>query len=185
VWPGLQALNNFIAVLREIPPDVIAAEHISSARPSRANDLPHVTVTGREIKESPVGIGGILLEQKSGEEEIRKVWGQKVAMTYRLDIWADSIEQVERISQGVTQFLFEKSEEMRGGGFIRLSLDSIGEIATTSLRRLIGSTTAYRRRLEYKGIYEQITSQTIGGGGIIKTIDVEIDEQLRESMEIS
>ncbi len=185
VAPALQALNDFINVLSEIPASVIQGGHINSSEPRTTNDLPHITVTSSGINEAQIGIGGILLLQKTGEEQFRETTGYKVTTTFRLDIWADSASEVEGITQAVTQFLFDKRGDMRGQGFVRLSLDSIGEIVQTSVRRLVGNANAYRRSLEYRARYEQIISEAPEPGGIIKKINVEIDEQFKESMEIS
>jgi hypothetical protein len=54
------------------------------------------------MKETVIGIGGVLLVQNTVEGGLRKVLGDRARMTLCIDIWATSTPLIEEISQKLT-----------------------------------------------------------------------------------
>lgn len=171
---SLKALKDLMAALGNCSPAIVPAGQVNTLEPKNIADLPHLTISGTDIKETPIGIGGILLMQNLAEGGSRKLRGYKAAMTFRVDIWADSGALIEDITQKVTQFIFDSQVQMRGSGFVSLCLNSIGEVVPVSIRKTRTTyADAWKRRLEYQGIYEQILEET-GSGRIINKPNISI-----------
>lgn len=130
---------------------------VSTSEPRTVDNLPYLSVSAVNIKETAIGIGGVLLVQNTVEGGLRKVFGDRATMTLCIDIWATSTPLIEEISQKVTQFIFTNQTQLRSSGFLCLNISKISEVVSVTLG-LVPPTHSYvyKRRLEYRCIYEKI-----------------------------
>jgi len=177
---ALESLNKLITTLKKIPNEIILPEHIGTKVPKVADDLPSIVASIKEIRESPIGIGGIITLEEIEEDAIKEIKGFKAVAIYQIDIWADSPQKIEEITNTMMEILFQNKNELRKRGFVSLSIKSVSEIEFAK----IGREDAWRKKVTYSGIYEMIVSETMGPEGIIKKICVDINSQFRESTEI-
>jgi len=177
---ALESLDKLITILKKIPNEIILPEHIGTKMPKVVDDLPSIVVSIKKITESPIGIGGIISSEKIEENVIKEIKGFKAVAIYQMDIWVNSPQKIEEITNTMMEILFKNKNELRKKGFVSLSIKSIGEIES----KKIGRKDAWRKKVTYSGTYEMMVSETMGPEGIIKKICVDINSQFRESTEI-
>lgn len=157
----MEALYGLIATLKSLSPNIVPTEHVNTIEPKIITELPHITISSADIKETPVGIGGILMIKTPAKGKASKATGYKATMTLIIDVYAKSGTKVDGISEKVTRFLFDSSVPLRRSGFLFLSINRIGEVVSTGIPKT--KTTCvdiWKRRLEYRCIYEQVLTVT-------------------------
>ena len=158
---SLEALHCLIATLKSLAPDIVPIGHISAVEPERISELPHITVSAAEIDEAPIGIGGVLLLITSTRGKTSKSTGVSADMTLLIDVLAKSKSKVDDISEKVTGLLFDNRVSLRRSGFIIFSIKRIGEIVSTGIPKTKAASLAvWKRRLEYRCVYEQVLTVT-------------------------
>ncbi len=162
VITSIEALNGLIAALDGLSPNIVPKLRVNTIKPKTIADLPRITVSSTDIKETPIGIGGVLMISTLARGKASKSIGYKATMTFLMDILAESDTQVEEISQKVTQFLFDSRVHLRRSGFVSLSINGISEVVSASIRKTgTKYVDIWKKRLVYRGIYEQVFTETV------------------------
>lgn len=176
VW---KAVQDFIQVLKLIPESVIPPDRIGVKRPSRIQDLPAVVVAIGEVEESPIGIGGLVKTHRVSENQWIEARGKKASGILLIEIWASSEEVMNEVASAVFQTIEASEKLIRGMGFIRFSNREV-----RPMEDVLGMIRAVRMVIGYSIVYEEIKADTVGPGGIIKQVHVEIGDEFNEEMDL-
>lgn len=177
------ALLEVVQILKLIPAGVVAASHIGLARPSKAADLPAIVAVVNEIKESTIGIGGLASNERIDADHWRDVSGSRATGTMLLEIWAATPEKVIEVADAVFQRMKDAATDLREKGFIRFDHREVRPIEESRLG-LDEAGRAFKMAVGFAIIYEEIKTDTVGPGGIIKRVHVEINDSFQEEMDI-
>lgn len=169
-----------IQVLKLIPESVIPANHIGMRIPSRRQDLPAIVIAIGEVKESPIGIGEMVGMQRVSDNQWIEVTGSKTSGLLSIEIWAASEEEMNEVTGTVFQIVEASEGKLRGMGFIKFGNSELKPVENVTVAR----QGAVRRVIRYSIIYEEIKVSTVGPGGIIRQVHVEIDDQFQEKMDL-
>jgi hypothetical protein len=157
----MEALYGLIATLKSLPSGIVPKEHVNTSEPKTLIDLPHITVSCSDIKETPLGVGGVLAIKTLSRGKASKSTGYRAAMTILIDVWAKSGTKTDGISEGVSRLIFDNRIPLRRSGFVVLSINRIGEVVSTGIPKTKTTSVAvWKRRLEYRCIYEQVSTKT-------------------------
>lgn len=177
------ALLEVVQVLRLIPAGVVAAGHVGLARPARAADLPAVVVSVGEMKESCIGVGGLASDERADAEHWRGASGTRAAGTVLVEIWAPTPEKVVEVADAVFGRVRDAAGELRGKGFVRFDHRDVRPIEESRLGPE-GTDRGFRMSAGFAVVYEEIKTETIGPGGIIKRVHVQITSPSPEEMDV-
>ena len=177
-----RALSAFVDLLKAVPPDIVASDHVGLRRPGEDQDLPCIAASVAGVEETLVGIGGLAGSRRLDEGEWEETTGKAASGVLSVEIWADAEDKVTQVADALTQVL-EEAGNLVDNGFVGLRARSIGPMARAGLGTE-GSLTALRLPLEWSFIYEDVRTERSGPGGIIRQIHVQIDEEFQESMEL-
>ncbi|MEW6734291.1 MAG: hypothetical protein AB1489_23400, partial [Acidobacteriota bacterium] len=142
-----RALQDFVEVLTNISSQVIAADHISNQRPATLQDLPAIVVILQEIKENPIGIGGLIGVERSGEQW-QEITGQRSVGTLLVEIWSVDTVQARDITDALFQVIQQQQILIRSKGFVKLTVNSVAAIVETDLNTQ-GAERASKMVIEY------------------------------------
>jgi hypothetical protein len=183
-----KAVQNFLPILNLIPESVLPASHIGVGRPTKDSDLPALVVAIREVKVTSVGLGGLvgLGKLKKVEEEDTQQWketrGSRSSGLLTIEVWGSTAEKILELTNAVFKQLETSEAKLGEAGFLKFANQEVRPIEEAKLGA--GDSKALRMAIGFSIVYEEIKSDTIGPEGIIKRINVDINDQFDESMSI-
>jgi hypothetical protein len=162
------------------PPDpVLPAARIGARRPSSAADIPAVTVGVVVDAEHPRGVGRELRLDERGQEMLR---GDVYAGLLELEVSAETPATLEQLTTRLQRRLTLSAEPVRAGGFLRLQPVRLDAAEQVLRQPAVGATFAvWRQQLGYRFACELLEPPSLGAGGPIQRVDVEVGDGLHES----
>lgn len=97
------------------------------------------------------------------------------------ELWTKDFGEADQICRKVQQKLRVNSELLRQKGYLKLSLASLDLVEHVLHTPPVGSSfLAFKQRLEYRFCFEAQEGGELSSGDIIKRIDVDVDDYLKE-----
>jgi hypothetical protein len=179
-WKSVQ---EFVKVLKLIPPGVVPTDHIGLERPSKETDLPAVVAWVSQLKEANVGVGGLPSSRKVDADHWEDVRVSRATGALAVEIWAATSGKVIEIADALFQRLETSAVDLRDKGFIRFDHREVNPIEETKLG-VDETKKALRMSLAFSIVFEDVRTETIGPDGIIRKVHVEINNQFQEKLDI-
>jgi hypothetical protein len=177
---ALQAVLKFVQMLRGLPSSTIASERIFMRRPANASELPMIAVSMMAARESPVGIGHHVDLSIIAPDQWATTTGTRAQGELHAELWAASATEALTLASAALARIDDQRLAMRTGGFLDLSLKTLGPAQPM----LAGTDAALMMPLVFETTFENLVTPPPGGEGIIKTVHVDLDGELDETMEI-
>jgi hypothetical protein len=169
---GVQGgITGIIDLLKLIPGGVLPADHIGQSIPAKKQDLPAMVVSSGAIKESPIGVGGMISIQRNSEDRWIEKRGTRISGSLCIDIWATDEAGVMDVAKAMFQFLEASKNQIRDMGFLRFAEQSIGPVETTTLSSQNGQNAA-KLAAVYSIAYEDIKTIELDEGGVIREVHI-------------
>lgn len=174
--PAWDALQSLLTLLKTLPPALVAQNHVSLRRPSGGADLPRVVASVADVEDLRTGIGGIVGSHQVSSTSWAADTGIVSSGTLLIELWALDETTLVNIATGVVRVL-ENSAAAAEAGFGALTIQSAGPINLTTLDgQPPGSQTALRLPIGGAFSFEAISTTQTGPGGIIKQVQVDVQE---------
>jgi hypothetical protein len=110
-----------------------------------------------------------------------EIMGERYNGLLSAELWTKDFNEADRLSRKLHQKLRVNTELLRQKGYLRLSPASASVIERTLHSPGVGSPfPVTRQKLEYRYSFEAQEGGEISSGGVIKRIDVDIDDALKE-----
>lgn len=151
--------------------------------PINKNDLPVITISAKNIKELNPGIGNIVGVQKEYENKFFEIKSSQISGTFQVKIFDLSADTIEKITTTIVENLIVKKFDHEKAGFRFLSMYSLGEIALLELAPEPLKNVMIRL-IEYQWMFESVNKEIVDSEGIIKEINVRIDNTFDEEIKI-
>lgn len=179
ITPIQQAIKIIVETLQKTPQAAIPPGHIGAKQPVSVDDLPAVTVSAKNIKESGSGIGNFIGIEKEDADRVNEIKGSKLSGIFQISIWDLSVDKIDEITTAVIETVTANKTDLRKEGFLYLSLvdeTSPSELSADPLKKVTV------RSIEYEAIFEFISRETFGPEEIISEIRVNIKDTFDEKM---
>lgn len=175
------AVQDFLQILNLISASVLPADHIGVRLPVEDTDLPALVVAISAVKETPIGLGGLVSLDKSGEQWKETRGGRSSGLMW-IEVWDSTAEKIMELTNAVFKHLETSQTQVSNAGFLKFTTREVRPIEEVKLGA--GDNKALRMAIGFSIVYEERKSSAIGPGGIIKEIKVDVRDQFDESMSI-
>jgi len=176
------AVQKFLAILKKLDPAIVPANHIGIGLPINEADLPALVVGISEVKEMPIGLGGLASLKKVAADQWKETRGSRSSGLMRIEIWDSTAEKIMELINAVFAHIETSEAQVKNAGFLKFTTQEVRPIEEVKLGA--SDSKALRTAIGISIVYEEIKSSTTGPGGIIKEINVGIRGQFDESMNI-
>lgn len=110
---------------------------------------------------------------------------RQAAGSMGLEVWANSPENTAQISQKLQNKIVSHRTGLRQKGFFIIAPQSLQPIENFSIKPQTGSPfSVWAQKLAYRFVFESIDGGELSSGGIIKQIDIEVDNNLDETFSV-
>ena len=174
------AIRTFITILGALPAGVIDPNRVGQSGPGVAADLPRIAVSFEQVRESGIGIGGVVGLAFDGAQWITST-GTRASGLLRVEIWTADEPGMSKIADAVLTLLAASRDTLFTSGFARFETRALHSAEAVSLRDVSG---AVHRALEFSVVHEDVATLATGPGGVIKGIDVAINGQMNEKLTV-
>ena len=101
------------------------------------------------------------------------------------ELWTEDFGEANQICRKLQQKLRVNSELLRQKGYLKLRLATLDLVEHVLHTPPVGSSfLAFKQRLEYRFCFEAQDGGELSSGGIIKRVDVDVDDYLKETFSI-
>jgi hypothetical protein len=173
-------INDIIELLKLFLEDMMPSGHIGQGRPGRKQDLPTIAVSIGEIKESPIGIGGMIGIQREEEDQWIEKRGSRISGLLFIEVWATDKTEAMGIANALFQSFEDSKKEIRERGFIQFAEREIRTIEDSAIdnHNAVKMVTVYSVTYETVAILEPEE-------GVISQVHVKITDGFTEEMDLS
>jgi hypothetical protein len=171
--------DRLVEVLAGAPDPVLPSAGIAARRPATAGDLPSISISVAAGRTEELGFGRLLRGSEllaDGAQMREDMLGERLGGTLDLTVWAADASQVDRLARATANKLRGSRQALRERGFATLRPAGL-----ESMERLVPAPagppfTPWFQRLAYRFVFELVEGGIVGGGGVIRRVDVETDE---------
>lgn len=178
------AVQKFLAILKKLDPAIVPANHIGIGLPINEADLPALVVGFSEVKEMPIGLGGLASLKRVATDQWKETRGSRFSGLMTLEVWGSTADKIVELTNAVFAHLETPAAQVSDAEFEFLRFTSREVRPIEEVKLGAGDTKALRLAIGFSIVYEEIKSSTTGPGEIIKEINVDIRDQFDESMNI-
>jgi len=176
-WQAIQKLQ---LLLGEIPSDTLPVGHCSTARPSATSDLPAVVVSAEDVDEISAGLGGLVATRRLPGPGWESSTATRCSGVLAVELWTATAAAMVELADATFQALRSTPAGLAQTGFTSLTVRSIGP----SEQAPLGETGALRMAVRCSFSHETVTTGAADTEGLIRTVHVELIDELHEGMEI-
>lgn len=174
-WQAIQQLQG---LLGDIPPGVLPAGHCSTARPSAASQLPAAVLSADDVEEISAGLGGLV---GAGPPPVTgSSTATRCSGILAVELWTTSAGAMDDLAEATFTALRSTPAGLAETGFTRLTVRSLGPSESAPL----GQGAALRMPIRCAFAHESVTPAPAVTEGLIRTIHVELIDELHEVMDI-
>ena len=177
-----QAIQSLVGVLRRIPAGVVPPDHIGPSRPRAPAGLPAIAVAAHEVRESVSGVGGVVSSRRISETLWSSASGRTTTGRFELEGWAANEAAMTRLADAVFAVLGGPPETMAAAGFVRLTTTSVGPV--DGARMAGAGPVVLRLPIGCSFVFEAVVPEETGPGGIIRQVQVAIEDGFDEVMDL-
>jgi hypothetical protein len=167
----MPSLDQVMVKIRETFQDFLQP---SPPPPPPPRPLPDPTLFFVSVTERSVGIGNRIGNQARGAFGAQVLKGVRLKVVLSLQLWANSMEDVDKAVQDLIERLLAARDVLRGKGVLRLGLKSIDASEASD-------TNIWRQSADFTVLYELPYADTDGAESLIAQIPVNINSEFNET----
>lgn len=176
-WLAIQKLQSLLA---EIPVDVLPAGHCTTTRPAATSELPAIAVSADDVAETSAGLGGHVGTRRLPGPAWASSTATRSTGTLGVELWAVGATAMGALAEATFSALRATPTALAEAGFERLTVRSVGPGEQLAL----GDADALRMAIGCAFSHEAVPPAAAETEGLIRTVHVELTDELHEVMEI-